>query len=138
MSLFAANSTAWAAPSPALRQLLQARLPLLEQSLWADADSETGEGIACSSGSKVCAGSARNTVRVVQPGTADQQRLRTLVASTVLPRWLARCGPGCAQVWNATLAPVVGVRQRRKCRVLTADCRLCRGARRRCSSSRWA
>ena len=109
VSLFAANSMAWAALSPALRQLLQARLPLLEQSLWAEADLQTGEGIACSSGAKTCAGSPRNAMRVVQPGTADQQRLRTLVASTVLPRWLARCGPGCAQVWNTTLAPVVGI-----------------------------
>ena len=109
VQLFAANSTAWTALSPALRQLLQARLPLLEQALWAEADRETGDGIACSSGAKACAGGPRGAMQVVQPGPADQQRLRSLVASTVLPRWLARCGPGCAQVWNTTLAPVVGI-----------------------------
>ncbi len=109
LQLFAANSTAWAALSPPLRQLLQTHLPLLEQALWAEADLQTGEGIACSSGAKTCGAGPRGAMRVVQPSPADQQRLRTLVASTVLPRWLARCGPGCAQVWNTTLAPVVGI-----------------------------
>ena len=94
-----------------MRSLLQSRLPLLEQALWADAERETGEGVACGSGAGHCnnpRSGPRHTMQVVQPGPADQQRLRKLVASTVLTHWLARCGPGCAQMWDTTLAPVVG------------------------------
>ena len=73
---------------------------------------ETGSGIACSRGAQDCnkpRSGPRDTTQVVQPGPADQQRLRKLVASTLLPRWLARCGPGCAQMWNTTRAPVVDI-----------------------------
>jgi len=40
----------------------------------------------------------------------DERRRREILASTVLPRWLQRCGPGCAELWNRTLAPATAVR----------------------------
>jgi hypothetical protein len=54
----------------------------------------------------------RGRMTVVQPSAADNERLRTLLATTVLPRWVERCGPRCAEAWDGTLAPVVGVRLR--------------------------
>jgi hypothetical protein len=27
----------------------------------------------------------------------------------VLPRWIQRCGPPCAEVWNQTIGPAVGI-----------------------------
>ena len=110
VSLFLANRTAWAALPPELRQLLNQQLPVLEQAIWADADRETGEGIACNTGAAPCLSGHKGKMTVVKTTPADAQRLRDLLSSTVLPRWVARCGPRCAEAWNDTLAPIVGVR----------------------------
>ena len=112
LSLFAANQAAWAGLPADVRLLLQQQLPQLEQAVWADAERETGEGIACNAGTPSCSQGQKGRMRVVQPSAADQQRLRSLLADVLLPRWAARCGPGCAEAWNSTLAPVVGVRLR--------------------------
>jgi hypothetical protein len=112
LSLFAANKAAWAALPADLRQLLLRELPQLEQAIWADAERETGEGIACNSGKDSCKPALRGRMTVVQPSAADNDRLRTLLSTTVLPRWVDRCGPRCAEAWDSTLAPVVGVRLR--------------------------
>ncbi len=110
MSLFAANSAAWASLPTEVRNLLLQQLPLLEQAVWAEAERETGDGIACNAGSDACSSGKRGRMQVVKPGAADQQRLRELLAGTLLPRWVARCGPRCAEAWDSTLAPLVGVR----------------------------
>ena len=109
LTLFAANSAAWAALSPELRGLLQQQLPLLEQSIWAEAERETGEGLACNTGTEPCRSGQRGHMLPVLASSADRARLQELLARTTLPRWLLRCGAGCADIWNATLAPVSGV-----------------------------
>jgi TRAP-type C4-dicarboxylate transport system substrate-binding protein len=110
VSLFMANRNAWAALPAELRQLLNQQLPLLEQAIWADADRETGEGVACNTGAAGCTHGHKGRMALVKPSAADAQRLRELLSSTVLPRWVARCGPRCAEAWNDALAPTVGVR----------------------------
>ena len=112
VSIFAANGAAWAALPAELRQLLKHQLLQLEQAIWDEADRETGEGIACNRGDPRCAADQRGHMTVLAGTPADRQRLRELLASVVLPRWLERCGPGCAATWNATLAPVAGLRAR--------------------------
>ena len=110
VSLFLANRAAWAALPADLRQLLSQQLPLLEQAIWADADRETGEGIACNTGMAGCSSGQKGRMTLVRPSAADAQRLRDLLASNLLPRWVARCGHRCVDAWNDTLAPIVGVR----------------------------
>jgi hypothetical protein len=46
---------------------------------------------------------------VVRETPADARRWRDIVVSTILPRWVQRCGPQCADVWNGTLGPVTGI-----------------------------
>ena len=116
LSLFAANKAAWAALPPDLRQLLQRELPQLEQAIWADAERETSEGIACNTGSETCKPALRGRMVAAKPNVADPARLRAVLAGNLLPRWAERCGPRCADVWNSTLAPVVGVRLRQATR----------------------
>jgi hypothetical protein len=45
----------------------------------------------------------------VAPLPPDEKRRREVLAGTVLPRWVQRCGPRCAQVWNQTIGPVRGL-----------------------------
>lgn len=110
VSVFAANGAAWAALPDDLRQLLKRQLVQLEQAIWDEADRETGAGIACNRGDTRCPAAQRGHMTVLPVTPADQARLRQLLAEVVLPRWLERCGPGCAKTWNATLAPVAGLR----------------------------
>lgn len=46
---------------------------------------------------------------VVPVSAQDERRRSEILASTVLPRWLQRCGARCAQVWNSTIGPVRGI-----------------------------
>lgn len=112
LSLFAANKLAWAGLPADVRQLLLRELPQLEQAIWADADRETDEGIACNTGSTTCKPGQRGHMTLVTPTAGDRAQLRSLLADSLLPRWAARCGPACSVAWNSSLAPVVGVRLR--------------------------
>ena len=112
LSVFAANKAAWAGLPADTRTLLQRELKTLEQAIWTDAERETGDGIACNTGSDTCRQGRRGSMVAVRPGEPDLARLRTLLAQTVLPRWAERCGPRCVDAWDSALAPVVGVRLR--------------------------
>jgi hypothetical protein len=56
-----------------------------------------------------CKSGRAGRMKLVMASPADDALRRELLARQVLPRWLQRCGPGCAEVWNRTLAPVAGV-----------------------------
>ena len=109
LSIFVANAAAWAALPPGLRALLREQLPLLEQSIWQAADQDTSAGVACNSGAVACTPAAPGHMTVVPASADDRVRMRSLLAEAVLPRWVQRCGPACAEAWNRTLAPVVGL-----------------------------
>jgi TRAP-type C4-dicarboxylate transport system substrate-binding protein len=109
LSLFAANRAAWSALSPELRRLLKQRLAQLEQDIWAAADRETTEGSACSGGAAACTTGHAGQMQRVPPNSDDRDLLHTLLGRITLPRWLARCGAGCAKIWNSTLAGPAGV-----------------------------
>lgn len=106
VSLFGANANSWAALDPALRVLLREELPKLEARMWAANESETTDGIACNIGSSACQGGRRGKMTLVPVSRNDEELRARILLSTVLPRWLRRCGPACADIWNQTLAPV--------------------------------
>jgi TRAP-type C4-dicarboxylate transport system substrate-binding protein len=109
LAVFGANMAAWNALAPDLRDLLRRETARLENAIWNDAERETGEGLACNSGSAGCVSGSKGHMVVVKETQADVRRWRDIVVSTVLPRWVQRCGPHCAVVWNDTLAPVTGI-----------------------------
>ncbi|WP_418318825.1 TRAP transporter substrate-binding protein [Piscinibacter sakaiensis] len=109
LAIFGANAASFAALPPDLQALLRRQLRMLELSIWADAQRETGEGLACNSGSPACVNGRKGRMVVVDETPADVARWREIFVSTVLPRWVQRCGPQCAVVWNNTLKPVTGI-----------------------------
>ncbi|MDH5537890.1 MAG: TRAP transporter substrate-binding protein [Rhizobacter sp.] len=109
LAVFGANTAAWNALSPELRRVLRLELPRLEQAIWDDADRETGEGLECNRGGTACVNGNKGRMQVVNETPSDVRRWRDIVVSTVLPRWVQRCGPQCAVVWNNTLGPVTGI-----------------------------
>ena len=110
LAVFGANVAVWNALSPELRAVLRRELPRLERAIWDDAERETGEGLACNSGTPGCLTGRAGHMTVVNETRADAQRWREIFVSTVLPRWVQRCGNDCAAVWNQTLGPSTGIK----------------------------
>jgi hypothetical protein len=108
LSIFGANQASWNALPADLKALLRQELPKLEQSVWAESDRETGEGIACNTGAAGCSDGRKARMIEVRVSPADERRRRDIFVSTVLARWVQRCGAQCAQIWNQTIAPVSG------------------------------
>ena len=74
-----------------------------------DAERETGEGLACNSGAAACVNGRKGKMRVVKETPGDDKRRREILVAAVLPRWVQRCGPQCAVVWNNTLRSGTGI-----------------------------
>jgi TRAP-type C4-dicarboxylate transport system substrate-binding protein len=108
MSVFAANGTAWAALPADLRAMLKQELLRLEQSIWIEAERETGEGVRCLTGAATC-GAAPSQMTAVAPSAADERRRRELLSGHVIARWVQRCGSACADAWSQTIGPISGI-----------------------------
>jgi TRAP-type C4-dicarboxylate transport system substrate-binding protein len=109
LSVFVAHGATWRALPEDLRALLKRELPRLERDIWTESERETEDGVACNTGERSCLGGTAGRMTAVRPGAADEMLRRDMLKTTVLPRWLQRCGPSCAASWNRFLAPVVGV-----------------------------
>ena len=109
LSVFLAHGPTWQALPADLKTLLLRELPKLEARIWDESSRETDEGIACNVGVGDCRSGRRGRMAPVRPTPADQQRQREALATVVLPRWLQRCGPDCADLWRRTLGPATGV-----------------------------
>lgn len=114
LSVFGANLGAWNSLSPEVRTALRRELPKLEQAIWAEAERETGEGIACNIGAAACTEGKKGRMVEVKPAPTDDARRRTIFVGTVLSRWVHRCGAHCAEVWNQTIGPVSGFEAKAK------------------------
>jgi len=108
LSVFGANAAAWNALPADVKALLRREMPRLEQAIWAESERETGEGIACNIGADGCISGRKARMTEVRSSPADERQRREIFVSTVLARWVQRCGPTCADVWNQTIGPVSG------------------------------
>ena len=109
LSMFGANLDSWIALEPELRVALRDALPRLEARIWAASEQATLDGLACNTGAAGCRLGRKGSMTAVPMDPRDQQRLRDIVQSHILPSWLRRCGPECATIWNQTIAPVRGI-----------------------------
>ncbi|MFT4241525.1 MAG: TRAP transporter substrate-binding protein [Acidovorax sp.] len=109
LAVFGANQAAWQSLPAALRELLRRELPRLEAAVWDQSERETADGTACNQGAAACSGGRKGRMAVVSTSPQDERRRREILESTVLPRWVQRCGARCAQVWNQTIGPVRGL-----------------------------
>ncbi|MBC9205713.1 TRAP transporter substrate-binding protein [Roseomonas aerophila] len=109
VSIFGANQEAWRALPDEIRQIIQRGVEQLEETIWDSAARETGEGLDCSAGRPSCTTGPRGNLTIVPVTPADDARRRSLLVQTVLPRWVDRCGPDCADAWNRYLGPTLGI-----------------------------
>ena len=109
LAVFGANRAAWEALPPDLRVLLSRELPKLEAAIWAESERETAEGMACNTGASSCRSGRKGNMTEVAVSAQDERRRQTLFKDTILPRWLARCGGPCADLWNQTVGSAQGL-----------------------------
>lgn len=115
LAMFGANAAAWAALPAEQRAMLKQELLRLEQAIWSESERETGEGVRCLTGTAEptdCGGAAQGQMTAITPQPPDEKRRREVLAGTVLPRWVQRCGSTCAAAWNQTIGPVGGIEAR--------------------------
>jgi TRAP-type C4-dicarboxylate transport system substrate-binding protein len=109
VSVFAANRAAWLALPDEVRAGLGDGLRQLESDIWRDAEVETEKGLACNAGLDACADGRRGRMTVVEARDQDEAHRARLLREVVLPSWVRRCGAGCAEAWNRTVAPTLGL-----------------------------
>lgn len=109
LAVFGANRAAWDALPPDLRALLRRELPRLEAAIWEESERETSDGMACNQGSAACTGGRKGKMVMVPVSAQDERRRQEILVSTVLPRWVQRCGVRCTQAWNQTIGPARGL-----------------------------
>lgn len=110
LSFFGANEAAWQQLPPDLRDTLQTNIHRLELAIWQSADRETAGGLACDIGSGDCVDGKVFHMILVPVTEEDNSRRAQLLAQSILPHWIQRCGPDCATAWNDTLGPALGIR----------------------------
>lgn len=109
LAVFGANQAAWQALPADLRALLSRQLPRLEAAIWEESERETSDGMACNRGAASCAGGRKGAMVVVPVSQQDERKRQEILESTVLPRWIQRCGTRCAEVWDRTIGPARGL-----------------------------
>lgn len=105
LAIFGANRAAWESLAPDLRALLRRELPRLEASIWEESERDTAQGFACNSGMASCTAGRKGAMVVVPVSAQDERRRQEIFMSTVLPRWLKRCGLRCKDIWDQTIGP---------------------------------
>ncbi len=110
LAVFGANKDVWNTLPSDLKTLLKTEVPKLETTVWAESERETGDGVACNSGAETCVRGTRGTMTVARPSVADERRSREIFTANVLGPWVQRCGTACAQLWEKTIGPAVGIK----------------------------
>ena len=103
VAAFVANGATWNALPADMQALLRREMPKLEQAIWTEAENETGAGIACNTGAPTCTSGRKGKMVEVRASAADAGKRQDILVNSVIPGWLKRCGPQCAQVWKQTV-----------------------------------
>lgn len=109
IAIFAVNRSVWESLPSDLRMILRRELTTLEAAIWQESERDTVDGLACNQGASSCKSGQRGNMQVLAASAADEKKSKEILASTVLPRWIKRCGAPCVQVWSQILGPAHGV-----------------------------
>lgn len=109
VSVFAANQAAWDALPGAVRSQLEQGLAELQRQIWDGVNRETQDGFDCNAGRSACTGGRPGRMTIVEERGRDDAWRMWLLADTVVPNWVQRCGQDCAASWNRFMAPEIGI-----------------------------
>ncbi|WP_424813059.1 TRAP transporter substrate-binding protein [Roseococcus sp. YIM B11640] len=109
LSVFGVHRPTFNSLPPDIQRIIREGLRALESEIWTAAEDETEDGLACNAGRPNCRNGRPGRMTIVPVSDEDEARRRMLLREVVLPAWLSRCGPSCADAWNESLAASVGM-----------------------------
>jgi TRAP-type C4-dicarboxylate transport system substrate-binding protein len=110
LAFAAISNKSWNALNADTQALLLDQMAKFEDKMWAYSAAEDEQAFACLSGKGNCPMGKPGAVIITEPAAADFEVRDKLLRDTVLKRWAARCSAECVVEWNATVAPIVGVK----------------------------
>lgn len=106
----AINNDKWSSLSEAEQQSLQSAIDTeFADKVWANAEVDTQQGIACLTGTAECTKGEAANMTLVEATDADFELTRKLLEETVIPAWVARVDDATEQAWNEQVGSLVGL-----------------------------
>ncbi|MEM9105403.1 MAG: TRAP transporter substrate-binding protein, partial [Pseudomonadota bacterium] len=109
----AMNMDKWNAMTPEQQSMLQSELEALTDAMWTETATEDEIAISCITGG-ACDIGEPGAMTLVTPSDADLQKRDQVATDVVLARWAERCGADCANSWNETVGPILGLKAEAK------------------------
>ncbi len=103
----------WKALSAEQRTKLQAAFDALTEEVWTYSEALFQDALNCNAGKEPCTTGKKFNLVNVPVTPADVELVRGAVAKVSLPVWAEVCdksNPGCSKAWQATVAPVLGLK----------------------------
>lgn len=109
----AMNMDKWNSMSADQQKMLQAEIDGLTDKMWAETATEDDTAISCITGGN-CPWGDPGGMKLVVPSDADLAARDKIANEVVLARWAERCGAECAENWNKTVGPILGLKAEAK------------------------
>ena len=107
------NLSVWNQLDNETQKLLEENFQEMEAAFWRIAPELVQINIECSIGEASACGTGNLGTMALEASTEeDLAGFRQILQKTVIPRWVSRCGIECANVFNHTIAPVIGIKAR--------------------------
>ena len=104
----AMNMDKWNSLSADQQALIQSETAALTDAMWTETATEDDIAISCITGGDCSVGEG-GSMTLVEPSAADLALRDTIATDVVLARWAKRCGAECAENWNETVGPILGL-----------------------------
>ena len=104
----AMNLDKWNALRADQQALLTTEIASLSDSMWAETATEDEIAISCITGG-TCEIGEPGAMTLVEPTDGDLKMRDEIATDVVLARWADRCGAECAENWNETVGPILGL-----------------------------
>ncbi len=105
----AVNLKSWNRFAPDVRAFFEKTFAILEDDMWATVGQSAAEADNCNTGKDPCNFGKKANMTIVTVSEADKAAHKTLMQNVVLVEWGKRCGKACADEWNKTVGPVIGL-----------------------------
>ncbi|MCP5002080.1 MAG: TRAP transporter substrate-binding protein [Hyphomicrobiales bacterium] len=109
----AMNMDKWNSMSAEQQAMLKKELDALTDAMWTETATEDKVAISCITGGS-CDISEPGAMTLVSPTDADLKKRDQVATDVVLARWAERCGADCANTWNETVGPILGLKAEAK------------------------
>ncbi|MEO9274437.1 TRAP transporter substrate-binding protein [Marinomonas sp. 5E14-1] len=106
----AINLDKWEDLSQKDQEFLQTQVTeKFEKPVWASAQAELDQDVACLTGNASCARGPSRNMTLVEPSSSDIFTAKRILIEKVLPEWADRAGSKWVKQWNASVGKIVNL-----------------------------